>query len=285
MDDHRPNTGSVAIPSGTLFTDNLAQTIAGTNFGNTLGSFTVTGAGVSLGYTSPTLTGSANNLAAGATVTVTYSGTVVSQSVLNGPPAITTIDNTVVPSGSTTCNVDCTTNNPLTPKADVSKSVTVNGVSGDGTAVKPGDVLAWTITVRNTGSVAIPSGTLFTDNLAQTIAGTNFGNTLGSFTVTGAGVSLGYTSPTLTGSANNLAAGASVTVTYSGTVSAQSVLNGPPAITTIDNTVVPSGSTHVCLGLHDEQPVDAEFGHQQVSGRDPPRCRPGGPLWCACAAG
>ena len=225
-----------------LFTDNLAQTIAGTNFGDTLGSFTVTGAGVSLGYTSPTLTGSANNLAAGATVTITYSGTVAAQSVLNGPPAITTIDNTVVPSGSTTCETDCTTDNPLTPKSTVAKSVTVNGVAGDGASVKPGDVLAWTITVKNTGSVAIASGQLFTDNLAQTIAGTNFGDTLGSFTVTGAGVSLDYTSPTLTGSANNLAAGATVTVTYSGTVLAQSVLN-TSGLTTIDNTVVPSGST------------------------------------------
>ena len=88
--------------------------------------------------------------------------------------------------------------------------------------------------------------------LAETIAGTNFGNTLGSFTVTGAGVSIGYTSPTLTVSATSLAAGATVTITYSGTVLAQSTLmTGPPAITTIDNTVVPSGSTRVHDGLHD----------------------------------
>ena len=91
----------------------------------------------------------------------------------------------------------------------MSKSVTVNGVSGDGTAVKPGDVLAWTITVKNAGSVTIPSGQLFSDDVSQAIAGTNLGNALASFTSSSGQVALTYNTTThvLTGSAVSLAGG------------------------------------------------------------------------------
>ena len=214
------NAGSVTIPSGQLFSDDVSQAIAGTNLGNALASFTSSSGQVALAYNTTTMcsTGSAVKSGGWCVGDGHVWRTVAAQSVLNGPPAITTIDNTVVPSGSTTCDVDCTTHNPLTPKSSVSKSVTVNGVSGDGTAVKPGDVLAWTITVKNIGSVMIPSGQLFTDDVSQAIAGTNLGNALGSFTSSSGQVALAYNTTThvLTGSADGLAAGATVTVRMAG---------------------------------------------------------------------
>jgi uncharacterized repeat protein (TIGR01451 family)/fimbrial isopeptide formation D2 family protein len=178
---------------------------------------------------------------------VNYSGTVVDQTTLNDKK-IATIDNTVVPSTPATCVGDCTTHNPLTPTATVAKSVTKklpDGTQEDwhGLTVAPGDELTWTLTVQNTGSVVIPSGTLFTDDVSEAIAGTDLVNVQAAFSASSAGVSLAYdtTSHELTGSAANLAVGDSVTVTYTGTVADQSVLNGPPAITTIDNTVIPAG--------------------------------------------
>jgi uncharacterized repeat protein (TIGR01451 family) len=233
------NTSSVPF-TGELFTDDVSQALAGTDLVNTLSAFTSSDPSVTLSYTSPTLTGTANGLAAGAMVTVTYSGTVIGQDALNAGH-VATIDNEVLPTAPVTCSVDCETENPLTPGASVAKSVTVNGVDGDGAQVKPGDVLVWTITVHNTSSVPF-SGELFTDDVSQALAGTSLADDLTAFTSSNPSVVLSYSSPTLTGTANALPAGATVTVTYSGTVADQASLNDA-GITTIDNVVKPTGPT------------------------------------------
>ena len=103
----------------------------------------------------------------------------------------------------------------------------------------PGDVLTWTITVVNTSTVAF-SGALFTDDLSNTVAGVALAGAP-DFISSNPSVATTWSAGTsvLSGTATNLTRGASVTVTYSGTVKSRAVLSAG-GVTTIDNTVVPA---------------------------------------------
>ena len=139
--------------------------------------------------------------------------------------------------------------NVCVPNVTLSKTVAVTrggtSIGGTGTPVLPGDVLTWTITIANTSTVAY-TGALFTDDLTSTVAGATLAGAP-DFISSDPSVATTWTAGTntLTGTATNLAAGASVTVTYSGTVKARAELTAG-GVTTIDNTVVPSDDVPNC---------------------------------------
>ena len=141
-----------------------------------------------------------------------------------------------------TVNV-CVPNVTLSKTVSVARGGTV--VGGTGTHVLPGDVLTWTITVNNTSTVAY-SGALFTDDLTSTVAGVTLAGAP-DFNSSDPSVATSFDAgtSTLSGTATNLAAGASVTVTYSGTVKTRAELTAG-GVTTIDNTVVPGDDVPNC---------------------------------------
>ncbi len=141
-----------------------------------------------------------------------------------------------------TVNV-CVPNVTLSKTVSVARGGTV--VGGTGTPVLPGDVLTWTITVNNTSTVAY-SGALFTDDLTSTVAGVTLAGAPDFISSDpSVATSLDAGTNTLSGTATNLAAGASVTVTYSGTVKTRAELTAG-GVTTIDNTVVPGDDVPNC---------------------------------------
>ncbi len=251
------NPTSVAYV-GDLFTDDLSSTVAGTDFDPMgAGAFTVSPSGADVVLTPAASSVSAktgtSGIAAGSSVTVSYSGTVLGQSVLNDN-GITSIDNTVTSTTGTDCAAGaCTTTNPLTPKVSVSKSVfDADGNDVDGQQVVAGEALTWSITVQNVSSVPYV-GPLFTDDLTSTLAGTD----LDASAITapsGSGVSVSFTSPTLTGTATGLAAGATVTVQYTANVKDQAALIAGN-IVTIDNTVVSTTGTDCTVDCSTTNPL------------------------------
>ena len=137
--------------SGALFTDDLTSTVAGVTLAGAP-DFISSDPSVATTWTpgTNTLTGTATNLAAGASVTVTYSGTVKSRAELTAG-GVTTIDNTVVPGDDVpncTTTPGCDTTNPVTPHLTLVKNV-VNGSTG--TASSPD----WTL-IATDGAGATP---------------------------------------------------------------------------------------------------------------------------------
>lgn len=142
-------------------------------------------------------------LAAGASIDITYSVTV--DKPVTGDFVLRNVVTPTGPGGS--CATACETTTPI-GSLRVEKST-------DATAVLPGDVVEYSITVTNTGQVdytdAQPAS--FTDDLSQVLDDAAYdGNAVST---SGAGVS--YDEPTLTW-AGPLAVGDTVTVTYSVTV-------------------------------------------------------------------
>ncbi|MEV0675655.1 GEVED domain-containing protein [Actinosynnema sp. NPDC050436] len=189
------NSGGTAL-TGATFSDNLTGVLDDATWGSastTLGT---------VSFTSPTLTWT-GNLAVGASATVTYSVTVKNPVTGNFQ-----LDNAIT---STTPGSNCPTGSAdarcrtSTPIAGLQIAKTVNRASAN-----PGDVVTYTVVVRNTGKTAL-TGATFTDDLTGVLDDATWGSasaTAGTAT---------FTAPNLVWT-GNLAVGASATVTYSVTV-------------------------------------------------------------------
>ncbi|MGM7697928.1 DUF6923 family protein [Microbacterium sp. A84] len=166
-------------------------------------------------------------LAAGDTVTVTYSVTV--DASVSGD---FTLVNAVVPTApGGECDVNCTTETPVSALR-VEKTST-------STEVVPGDVVEYQIVITNTGQVDYTSANpaSFTDDLAAVLDDANYNDDAAS----GSGAGIEYVDGVLEWT-GPLAIGASVTVTYSVTV------NDPASgDSRLENTVVtPPGTGGNC---------------------------------------
>lgn len=212
------NTGTAdytaAVPAS--FTDDLGAVLDDATYNND-----ATGGAT---YAAPTLSWS-GALAAGATVTITYTATV------NTPDTGDhTLTNAVVPGDGGSCETGaCTTTNPV-------RSYSVTKASSAAGAVHPGDTVTYTVTVTNTGqadyTAAAPAS--ITDDLSKVL---DDGTYVAGSATAGAVVS----GSTLTWS-GPLAVGAVQTITYQ-------VLVGPAGTGdgTLTNTVTggdcdPAGS-------------------------------------------
>ena len=140
--------------------------------------------------------------------------------------------------------------NVCVPNVTLAKTVSATRggtlVGGTGTPLLPGDVLTWTATVNNSSTVAY-SGALFSDDLSSTVAGATLAGGP-DFVSSDPSVATSFDAATntLSATATNLAAGASVSVTYSGTVRSRAELSAA-GVTTIDNTVVPRDQLSSCV--------------------------------------
>ncbi|EMD29698.1 internalin [Amycolatopsis azurea DSM 43854] len=157
-------------------------------------------------YAEPKLTWTAD-LPAGATVTITYSVTV------NKPPAgdrtlrnaVTGPDDSTCPPGS--ADPDCSA---VTPVAALKIAKTA-----EPSAPRPGERLTYTVRVENTGTAAYP-GARLSDDLTGVLDDATYNDD-----ATATGGTTGYEAPVVTWT-GDVAAGATVTITYSVTV------NRPP---------------------------------------------------------
>lgn len=172
-----------------------------------------------------TLTGStlswSGALPVGATVSVTYSVTV--NSMATGDLLLTNVVLPTNPDGRCVSADGCETNQPVVG------FVVEKGVSS--TSARPGDIITFTITMTNVGSIAYTdeSPATFTDDLAGVLAGADYNDDAsGGATVTGSMLTL----------TRALAVGEVLSVTYSFTVS--DGFSG-----TLPNVVVP-GSGGIC---------------------------------------
>ncbi|MEU8417738.1 hypothetical protein AB0C24_33530 [Amycolatopsis japonica] len=219
------NTGQTKI-SGATFADDLTQVLDDADYQND-GAATIGG----VTYAAPKLTWT-GDLEIGATATVTYS-----VKVKNPNPGDNLLKNTVssetpggnCPPGST--DPKCGTTTPVSG-LKIEKSV-------DKQSANPGDVVKYTVTVRNTGQTKI-SGATFTDDLTQVLDDADYQND-GAATIGG----VTYAAPKLTWT-GDLEIGATSTVTYS-----VKVKNPAPGDKKLINTVTsetpggncPPGST------------------------------------------
>ncbi|SDO68656.1 conserved repeat domain-containing protein/fimbrial isopeptide formation D2 domain-containing protein [Nakamurella panacisegetis] len=180
------NTGSAAVTA--KFSDDLTQVLDDATYNNdakaTAGNVT---------YTAPKLAWS-QSVPVGGTVTITYSATVNTPDTGDHK-----VKNTVTSPG---CAADCSTQTTV-GSYTVTKTV-------DKTTAAPGDKVAWTITVKNTGSAAVAAK--FSDDLTQVLDDATYNNdakaTAGNVT---------YTAPKLAWS-QSVPVGGTVTITYSATV-------------------------------------------------------------------
>ncbi len=185
----------------------------------------------SVGFTSPNLTWT-GNLAVGASATITYSVTVrnseLGNHVLSNAVTSTTTGNNC-PSGSTDARCAAT----------VSVSQLTITKTSDASTTTPGSTVHYTILVTNAGQSAYTGATV-TDPLTGVLDDASYN---GNASATSGSVS--YTSPNLTWT-GNLAIGASVTITYSATVSSPDTGNKTLANTVTSTTAgnnCPSGGT------------------------------------------
>ena len=215
------NTGG--SPDSTTLTDNVP---ANTTFAGAPADGWSCAAGAVAGTA---CTQTVSNLAAGASSTKIYTVTVNTPV----PPNTTTIGNLVTTS-SGTCTPSCNPTNPTGPVLDTVKTIsTVNGApatSGlQGTLVKAGDVIVYTITVTNVGGAS--GSTTLTDVVPA--------NT----TYTGTGQGWSCTNPSSAGTpctqGVTVAAGGTVAKSYTLTVNTPV----PAGITTIGNAVTTSTGT------------------------------------------
>ncbi|MFF9564729.1 hypothetical protein ACF1AJ_15395 [Leifsonia sp. NPDC014704] len=198
------NTGAAAYASGDPATvsDDLGGLLDDAVYN---GDATATAGTVS--YAVPTLTWS-GPLAVGGAVTVTYSVTVDSPDTGDA-----TLTNAALPTGD---GGRCADNRaaPCSPVVLPVGSYTVTKTSSPSGIVHPGDTIIYTITVHNpsSGDFTASAPAAFSDDLAAVLDDATYGND-----VSASAGSVAYTAPSLTWS-GPLAAGATVTVTYSVTV-------------------------------------------------------------------
>lgn len=193
-------------------------------------------------YTAPNLSWT-GTLDVGATVTITYTVTVRDPDPgdeLMSTTVIASAQGSTCPSGSV--NPACTTAvTVLVPALTIRRSASA-------ATTTPGSVVAYTISITNTGQT--PYGTVtVTDSLAGEMPDAEYN---GDAAVTGGGV-LAYTAPNLSWT-GGLAVGASVSITYSVTVHdpdpgdkllVDTVTSDAPGSSCPVGTMVPSCSTSV----------------------------------------
>ncbi|MEU4829853.1 putative Ig domain-containing protein [Streptosporangium sp. NPDC023615] len=191
------NTGTVAFTGATL-NDPLAGVLDDATYN---GDATASGGSVSLAGQTLTWTG---NVAAGATVTITYSVTVNNPDTGNKVLANAVTSSTI---GST-----CPAGGVDTRCA---ATVTVSGLSivkvANVSTATPGGSIGYTVTVTNNGQTPY-TGATFVDALAGLLDDAVY-----NADATATAGTLSYTSPNLTWT-GNLAPGASATIVYSATV-------------------------------------------------------------------
>jgi uncharacterized repeat protein (TIGR01451 family) len=214
------NTGSSAV-SNVALTDPLSAVLDDASY-----NANATATTGSVGYTGSTLSWS-GSIAAGATVTITYSVTV------NNPASGNRILNNTV--ASSTLGTNCSASSTDTR---CSSTVSVPGLSivksANATTATPGQVVRYSIVMTNTGQTAYAPAS-FSDSLAGVLddAAYNLDGASTSGSVSYSNQTLSWTGP--------IAVGASVTVTYSVTVSSPDAGDR-----SLKNTVVSSSAGSPC---------------------------------------
>ncbi len=220
------NTGQTPYV-GATFADSLAGVLDDATYNADANSTTGT-----LAYTSPVLTWT-GDLAVGAAAVITYSATVIlpsvgDRSMVNTVTSTTTGNNCAVGNTDTRCGVTVAVNNSQTLRfiktADVSTTVA-------------GAVVHYTVTATNNSAAALTSVS-FTDGLAGVLDDADFNSP--ALASSGAVV---FSNPNLTWT-GPIAAGATVTVTYSVTVHA--TITGNELLTgTVTSAAIPASDN--CL--------------------------------------
>ena len=203
------NDGPSAAP-GTTFSDNVPALVTGVSA--SCGS--VTGGAVcpsTVGLSGNLVSGVVPTLPAGASVTITVNGT-VSQSA-SGPIVNTAAANP--PSGTQDPNP---ANNTSTVSTSTGAVADLSITKTAPNAIVPGQSIAYTLVVTNFGPSAV-TGASFADNVPSTITGVN------ASCVSAAGgatcpVTVSVTGNSVTATLGLVPAGASLTFTVAGTVSA-----------------------------------------------------------------
>jgi large repetitive protein len=219
------NSGSAAYSAAT-FTDSLSGVLDDATYNSDASA-----SSGSVSYTSPNLTWT-GSLAVGAIATITFSATV------NNPDTgdknlVSTITSTSTGSNCASGSTDsrCSSTIPV--------SVLTMAVTASTPTANPGTTVSYTITVTNSGTVAV-TGAAVSDSLSGVLddASYNGDGTANAGSVT-------YTSPNLTWT-GNLAAGAAATITFSVTVASPDTGNKILASTITSATAgsnCPAGST------------------------------------------
>ncbi|MCA0296139.1 MAG: DUF11 domain-containing protein [Actinobacteria bacterium] len=203
------NTGGTIL-HGALVTDDLTDVLDDAVLDALPAGASVTG---------NTLTWSVPDVAAGASTTLTYSGTVKA-----GALGVRLRNVASPASTGGICGARCSTTQYTGQWTLAKSSSPASGV------VKPGDVITWTLTAHNSSQATV-AGATATDGLTSVLANAD---------VTATSPQLSLSGNTLTWSIPAMAPGETKTVTYSATVKA-----GAEGAT-LTNTVVPGGSGGAC---------------------------------------
>ncbi|WP_433372608.1 putative Ig domain-containing protein [Streptosporangium sp. CA-115845] len=214
------NTGSSAF-TGVTLSDPLADVLDDATYN---GDATASSGSVSLAGQTLTWTG---NVAAGATVTITYSVTVsnpgTGNKVLANALTSSTVGSTCPAGGS---------------DSRCSATVTVSGLSiakvASVATTTPGGTIGYTVTVTNTGQTPY-TGATFVDSMAGLLDDAVY-----NADATASSGSVSYTGPNLTWT-GNLAPGASANITYSATVQ-----NPDGGDRTVSNTITSGTPGSTC---------------------------------------
>ncbi|GAA4531600.1 DUF7927 domain-containing protein [Amycolatopsis samaneae] len=223
---HNPGTGTYR---GARFDDDLSGVLDDATYNNDASA-----TGGSVGYQAPRLSWT-GDVAAGATVTITYSVTVGSP-----PRGDKKLKNAVTGTGDTNCppggtDPACGTETKVAA-LEIKKAV-------DRTDAKPGEKVTYTLTVANIGTAKYP-GASVSDDLSGVLDDAAYNNDAAA-----TGGSVGYQAPKLSWT-GDVDAGATVTITYSVTV------DSPPqgdkklknAVTGTGDTNCPPGSADPACG-------------------------------------
>ncbi|KFU77992.1 hypothetical protein BB31_27930 [Amycolatopsis lurida NRRL 2430] len=213
------NTGQTKI-SGATFTDDLTQVLDDAAYQND-GAATVG----DVSYAAPELTWT-GDLEVGATATVTY--TVKVKSPNTGDNVLKNAVSSETPGGNCppgSTDPKCGTTTPV--------SGLVIEKTADKQSANPGDVVKYTVTVRNTGRTKL-TGATFTDDLTQVLDDAAYQND-GAATIGG----VTYAAPKLTWT-GDLEVGATATVTY--TVKVKNPNTGDKKLSNVVTSETPGGN-------------------------------------------
>jgi uncharacterized repeat protein (TIGR01451 family)/fimbrial isopeptide formation D2 family protein len=199
---HNPSTGTFTASKPAAFSDDLTAVLDDATYNND-----ATATDGTVGYTTPTLSWS-GPLAAGATVTVTYTVTV--QDPDSGDHTLTNAADPTTPGGLCPAGSSA----PCPPVVNEVQSFRIAKAASTPGPRHPGETVTYTITVTNTGPVAYPANApaSFTDSLSNVLDDAVYNND-----ATATGGTVIYGAPTLSWS-GPLGAGATVTVSYTVTV-------------------------------------------------------------------